>query len=69
MHNDKSKHTRNKNTAEKIIEIIKDVSSYLRTVVVSSYLVVLERRAGFSLSRALFRKKCGGPSLIYESPD
>ena len=24
------------------------------------------RRAGFSLSRALFRKKCGGPSLIHE---
>ena len=23
-------------------------------------------RAGFSLSMALFRKKCGGPSLIYE---
>jgi len=23
-------------------------------------------RAGFSLSRALFRKKCGGPSVIYE---
>jgi len=26
-------------------------------------------RAGFSLSRALFRKKCGAPPIIYESPD
>jgi len=46
------------------------ITKVKQNVVVSDCIPCIVARAGFSLSRALFRKKCAwGPSLIYESPD